>query len=186
MGLLFEVSRVMFLHGSDADRDRRRAIMSMPHALIVLFLMLFFGTARAESENYGYAKPADRDKCPVCGMFVAKYPDWVSEVRFRDGSYAVFDGPKDLFKYLSDMKHYASGRPREDIRSIYVMDYYAVSPIDGTAAFYVTGGDVRGPMGAEFVPFEKETDAREFLKDHGGKSVLRFKDITPAILDGLE
>ena len=25
-------------------------------------------------------------KCPVCGMFVAKYPDWTSTIRFKDGT----------------------------------------------------------------------------------------------------
>jgi nitrous oxide reductase accessory protein NosL len=119
-------------------------------------------------------------------MFVAKYPDWIAEVRFRDGGYAVFDGPKDLFKYLADLKRYAPNRRREDISSLYVMDYYTLRPIDGAAAFYVTGSDVYGPMGAEFIPFEKESDAREFLKDHGGRQILRFKDITPAVLKGVE
>ena len=42
-------------------------------------------------------KISARDKCPVCGMFVAKYPDWAAQIIFKDGSYAVFDGPKDMF-----------------------------------------------------------------------------------------
>jgi len=98
-------------------------------------------------------------------MFVAKYPDWIAEVRFRDGGYAVFDGPKDLIKYLNDLKRYAPGHHQEDIEAIFVMDYYEVRPIDGSTAFYVEGSDVKGPMGAEFIPFENESDARKFLKD---------------------
>ena len=31
-------------------------------------------------------KPGPKDKCPVCGMFVAKYPDWTAAVRFRTAS----------------------------------------------------------------------------------------------------
>ena len=45
-------------------------------------------------------KPEPREKCPVCGMFVARYPDWVAGIRFQDGSRALFDGAKDLFKLL--------------------------------------------------------------------------------------
>ena len=41
----------------------------------------------------------DKDKCPVCGMFVAKYPGFLAQIQFRDGSIAFFDGPKDFFKY---------------------------------------------------------------------------------------
>ena len=173
----------MMIHGS---RDNRRQQMSRLLAFLALFATLLLRLPLAESGENEYIKPAEKDKCPVCGMFVAKYPDWIAEVRFRNGGYAVFDGPKDLFKYLADLKRYAAGRRQEDIKAITVTDYYAVRPIDGATAFYVTGSDVYGPMGAEFIPFEKETEAREFLKDHEGKQILRFKDITPAVLRGVE
>ena len=119
-------------------------------------------------------------------MFVAKYPDWVSEVVFKDGSYAVFDGPKDLFKFLLDLKQYAPGKRQTDIDTVFVTDYYAVRPIDGRTAFYVQGSDVNGPMGRELVPFENEAEAREFLKDHGAMSIFRFNEITPAVLKELD
>jgi len=150
-----------------------------------LFVMLL-QVPLAESGEKVYTKPAEKDKCSVCGMFVARYPDWIAEVRFRDGGYAVFDGPKDLIKYLMDLTRYAPGRHREDIEAIFVMDYYAVRPIDGSTAFYVEGSYVKGPMGTEFIPFAKEVDAREFLKDHGGKRILQFTDITPAVLKQVE
>jgi nitrous oxide reductase accessory protein NosL len=41
-------------------------------------------------------------------------------------------------------------------------------------------------MGREFIPFQKEGDAREFLKDHKGKAVLRFQDITADVVKGLD
>ena len=49
-------------------------------------------------------KPGPRDKCPVCGMFVAKYPDWVGYVELADGTRLVFDGAKrriaaDVFQF---------------------------------------------------------------------------------------
>jgi nitrous oxide reductase accessory protein NosL len=171
------------------SRDDKRQQMSggpVPWALLALLVMLLLRPPLAESGENDYTKPAEKDKCPVCGMFVAKYPDWVAQIRFKDGGYAVFDGPKDLFKYLADLKRYAPNRRQEDLKAVYVTDYYAVTPIDGSTAYYVTGSDVYGPMGAEFIPFEKETDAREFLKDHGGKRILRFRDITPAVLKGVE
>ena len=40
-------------------------------------------------------KPSPTDKCPVCGMFVAKYPDFLARIVFQDGSYAFFDGSKE-------------------------------------------------------------------------------------------
>lgn len=170
------------------NKDHRRfpVLLRLTQAAAALIATLLLLTAVAVAAGKGYVKPADRDKCPVCGMFVAKYPDWLAEAAFRDGSYAVFDGPKDMFKYLADLKKYAPARRQADIEALYVMDYYSVKPIDGFTAFYVTGSDVYGPMGSEFIPFEKEADAREFQKDHRGKRILRYKDITTDVLRGIE
>jgi copper chaperone NosL len=138
------------------------------------------------AEAPAVAKPSPKDKCPVCGMFVAKYPDWIATLMFKDGTFRYFDGPKDLFKFLLDLKQYAPGKGQSDIDRFFVNDYYAVRQIDGREAFYVLGSDVYGPMGKELIPFEKETDARGFLKDHGGRSILRYHDITAAVLKQLD
>ncbi len=148
-------------------------------------VLLHFAIAAGAAEQ-GFVKPGAAEKCPVCGMFVAKYPDWTCEVLFKDGAHAVFDGPKDLFKYVTGLKEYAPGRTFADIDRIYVNDYYAVTPIDGRAAFYVLGSDTTGPMGRELIPFAREADAQEFLRDHKGKKVLRFRDITASVLKELD
>ncbi len=158
------------------------AVRNALASVIVLCLTVL----QADAAEQGFVKPGAAEKCPVCGMFVAKYPDWVAEVLFKDGSHVVFDGPKDLFKYLLGMKEYAAGKAPADIDRIFVNDYYAVSPIDGRAAFYVLGSDTTGPMGRELVPFAREADAQEFLKDHRGRKVLRFTDITPSVLKELD
>ncbi|MEX1309973.1 MAG: nitrous oxide reductase accessory protein NosL, partial [Candidatus Sulfomarinibacteraceae bacterium] len=44
-------------------------------------------------------------------------------------------------------------------------------------AFFVAGSDVRGPMGAELVPFATREDAEAFRSDHRGAAVLAFDDI---------
>ncbi|NTW58337.1 MAG: nitrous oxide reductase accessory protein NosL [Nitrospirae bacterium] len=140
----------------------------------------------AGAEGPAVAKPSPKDKCPVCGMFVAKYPDWLATVMFKDGTFRYFDGPKDLFKFLLDLKQYAPGKGQSDVDRFFVNDYYAVRQVDGRKAFYVIGSDVYGPMGKELIPFEKETDARGFLKDHGGRSILRYHEVTSAVLKQLD
>jgi copper chaperone NosL len=153
---------------------------------VIAAMVLVMSFSQAIAAEKKFTKPAERDKCPVCGMFVAKYPDWVAEVAFKDGTYDVFDGPKDLFKFIVDLKHYAPAKGKKDVDAVFVNDYYAVRPIDGLKAFYVLGSDVFGPMGRELVPFEKEADAREFLKDHGGRKILRFDQVVPAVLKELD
>ena len=131
-------------------------------------------------------KSLPKDKCPVCGMFVAKYPDFLAEIIFKDGSYAVFDGTKDMFKYYFDMRKYNPKKSLADIDFVYVTEYYSLNLIDGYRAFYITGSNVYGPMGKELIPFEKEADAKEFLKDHKGQSFLKFRDITHETIKGLD
>jgi copper chaperone NosL len=152
--------------------------------LILLMAMIGLNSAWA-----GEVKPVSvspRDKCPVCGMFVAKYPDFLVQVVFRDGSYAVFDGAKDMFKYCLDLKKYAPAKQGENIAAIFVKDYYSLEFTDGRHAWYVVGSDVYGPMGKELIPFGRESDAREFFKDHKGKTILRFNDVQTEVIRRLE
>ena len=147
----------------------------------VLVLLLLCGPAVGASPP---RTPATTTKCPVCGMFVAKYPDFLSQIIFNDGSYAAFDGPQDMFKYYLNIKTYNPKKKVSDIDSVYVTDYYALTPVDGLKAYYVNGSDINGPMGKELIPFGKESDAQAFMKDHHGKSVLKFEEVTAATLKG--
>ena len=147
-----------------------------------LLLLSLWVVAPAAAAEKAPPAPSAKDKCPVCGMFISPYPNWVGQIVFKDGGRFYFDGPKDLFTYYFSPHKYAPGRKRADIAEIHVTEYYSVAAIDGRKAFYVTGSDVRGPMGMELVPFAKKADADAFLKDHRGQKVLRFDEITPATL----
>lgn len=151
-----------------------------------LMALLLWVAAEASADPAEFVKPSPKDKCPVCGMFVTKYPDFVAEIVFQDGSYAVFDGVKDLFKYYLELGRYNPSKKPSDIRSIYVMGYYELQPTDATRAFYVIGSNIYGPMGRELIPFVTEGDAIEFMKDHAGKRILRFGDITADVIKGLD
>lgn len=117
-------------------------------------------------------------KCPVCGMFVAKYPDWTAAARFKDGTTSYYDGPKDMFNHYFDTARYTPGKRQTDIAALTVKEYYSLAMIDARAAFFVSGSDVNGPMGSELIPFSTEKDAKAFKLDHKGKLILRFNDIT--------
>ena len=119
-------------------------------------------------------------------MFVAKYADWSAQILFKDGSHAFFDGAKDMFKYCLNLKQYHPSMTTGDIDSVYVTDYYDLAWIDGTKAFYVTGSNVYGPMGRELIPFKEEAGAKDFLKDHKGKSILMFEEVTPEVVKTLD
>jgi copper chaperone NosL len=152
---------------------------------IILILICLQVSMAGAAENQ-IPKPSPKEKCPVCGMFVAKYPDWITAIRFRDGATVFFDGAKDMFKYFFDLQKYNPSKKQSDIGAIQVTNYYDLTLIDGFEAFYVAGSDIYGPMGRELIPFAKDEDAREFLKDHKGKLLLKFREVTPALIKTLD
>ncbi len=111
--------------------------------------------------------PGLRDVCRQVSCFVAEFI-------FKDGSYAVFDGAKDMFKYYLNMGAYDASRKKEDIESVYVTDYYSLGPIDGLKARYVIGKRRYRTDGAELFPFEKEEDAAEFNRRSRRAKTARF------------
>ncbi len=162
----------------------------LPGTLVASLLMFaFFAFAQpasAEQEKLVLPPPGPHDSCPVCGMFPAKYPDWVATIVFKDGHAHHFDGSKDFFKFLLNMKKYSKDHKKEDIAKMGVTDYYATRKINPLTAYYVIGSDVLGPMGHELVPHPDTYDADEFMKDHRGRAILRFDDITLELLEGLD
>jgi nitrous oxide reductase accessory protein NosL len=160
------------------------ALSPLKLILTLTLTLTLFSPAGAEERKV--LKPSPKDKCPVCGMFVAKYPDWVAAIRFREGSTVFFDGAKDMFKFYFDLKKYNPSKRQTDIETLQVTDYYDLTPVNGFEAFYVLGSDVYGPMGRELIPFAKEEAAKEFLTDHKGKSIIKFKEVTPALIKTLD
>lgn len=153
---------------------------------VLLCAWTAIAAAQAVPVNTPLPKPGPKDLCPVCGMLVSKYPNWVATIVYQDGHAHHFDGAKDMFKFWFDPPKYAAGHSREQIARIVVTDYYNLQPMDAKTAFYVTGSDVLGPMGHEFVPLASQADAQDFVKEHKGKRIVRFDEVTkdlPFLLD---
>jgi copper chaperone NosL len=141
----------------------------------VAVLLVICAAAQATERKPVEVKKSD--KCKVCGMFVAGYPNWVSQIIFSDGTYALFDGPKDMFRYYFNIAKYNPSKTQAEIDAIYVTEYYSAKPAEARKLLFVQGSDVNGPMGAEFIPIESNEKAKEFMKDHHGKKILTFDEI---------
>ncbi|MEW8383487.1 MAG: nitrous oxide reductase accessory protein NosL, partial [Candidatus Thiodiazotropha taylori] len=72
--------------------------LNMRRAILSIFACWLLHVAALQSQEL--PNPGPKDTCPVCGMFVAKYPEWIGTVLYKDGHAHHFDGAKDLFKYL--------------------------------------------------------------------------------------
>lgn len=144
--------------------------------LLILFLLLL--SAPLQAQETTPPKPGKGERCPVCGMFVAPYPDWIASMQFRDGSWLFFDGAKDLLRYYFSLPNKNDPRSHADIVQLYVTDYYSTRPVAASEVYYVLGSDVNGPMGAELIPVKGKAAAESFLVDHHGKKILSFSELS--------
>ncbi len=119
-----------------------------------------------------------KDKCPVCGMFVYKYPAWVTMSVDKKGNRHYFDGIKDQLKYYFE-------HPRDGVR-LYAKEYYTKKTIELHNAFFVIGSDVYGPMGDELIAFDSLLKAQRFMEDHKGKRIVRFSDLNKELVWSLD
>ncbi|PID81422.1 hypothetical protein CSB20_03105 [bacterium DOLZORAL124_64_63] len=143
---------------------------------VAIYLMRRESMAGHAADGPRIQVPEDA-KCPVCGMFVAKYPKWAAMLKTADGRVFYFDGVKDMMKfYLQPEKFHVKVRT-EDFVNVVVSDYYSLEPLDGTKAFYVVGSNVFGPMGNELIPLPNRKKAEAFLQDHFGERIYRFEEI---------
>ena len=121
-------------------------------------------------------KVPEDSKCPVCGMFVAKFPKWVALIKTENHAH-YFDGVKDMMKFYFAPNKFAHNHSKEDFNHIQVTNYYTLEAVDGKKAFYVVGSNVYGPMGEELIPFSTLKEAENFKNTHFGKKILKFEEI---------
>lgn len=135
---------------------------------------------RKENQSEDFISVPEDAKCPVCGMFVHKYPKWAAQIIYVSGGEEhslYFDGVKDQMKFYLEPERWGDYKNIE-ISEMLVTDYYTSKALRADKAFYVTGADVYGPMGKELIPFSSSDDAETFMADHSGKEILRFHEIT--------
>lgn len=123
-----------------------------------------------QKKSYPKLSTTKHEKCPVCGMFLYKYPTWISRINYETKSFG-FDGIKDMMKYYFTHK--------EGVKEMLVQEYYTQKTFEAREMYFVTHSDVYGPMGNELIAFKDLKSAKRFLLDHKGKEILLFDELTP-------
>lgn len=161
---------------------------TMKKTRLILFLLIVNLLTAAPvllADGIPVEEVSPQERCPVCGMFVAKYPNWIAQVQYDDrDEVRFFDGVKDMMVYYFDPGNYG-GPAQKPMRNLFVKDYYSLDWLQAKEAHFVVGSDVYGPMGHELIPFGTAGAAESFLKDHHGRQVLTFEQITPELIDSL-
>ena len=151
--------------------------------LWALFVLLW--TGRVARADPGLV-PGPAERCPVCGMLVADYGRWLAVIVFADGRRVWFDGPHDMVHYYMYLSEYEPEARRADVRAVYVTDYATGRLVRAEGVWFVTGSDVAGPMGPEWIPLTGRAPAERFLRQHRGERILAWEEIEARPAGGAE
>lgn len=131
--------------------------------------------------------PVEIDRATTCdldGMLLADYPGPKAQIHYvGQDKPSFFCDTVELFSML------LAGEQVRVVKAVYVQDmgqadweHPSGHWIDAKTAVYVLGSKREGSMGPTIGSFAQPADADKFAAEYGGK-VLRFADITPAMVD---
>lgn len=124
-------------------------------------------------------------RCPVCGMYPARFPRWPAQTIFKDGAAHYFDSPIDLFAFLQRVDRYNRRYTLDDVAVSYVTDFETGQWIEATNAFFVQGAGTVGPMRDADLPAFSSFDAADSFARGRGGAVLKSAQVTPALIQSL-
>lgn len=157
------------------------ALVRMSGVLIVCILTLVVASGASWAEEF--PKPGKNDRCPVCGMFVYKYPKWAAGLVFQSGARYFHCCPKCMLHNLHQVTKYQPGESRENLRLIWVTEYYTTKQMAAQDVLFVVGSNLIGPMGLDLIPVKGRAAAENLMKDYNGELILTLDQITPEIVD---
>ncbi|MHB1349106.1 MAG: nitrous oxide reductase accessory protein NosL [Desulfobulbaceae bacterium] len=122
-------------------------------------------------------EPTAADRCVVCGMPPANYPNNRAQILTSDNKTLHFCSGRCLVYFMADPSQYghAGVKPMFIWATVFpeaMYDYAA-------GLFYVAGSKGLGPMGPEPFAFRTRKDAADFMAEKGG-AFMPFEKLTPA------
>ena len=125
--------------------------------------------------------PADA-RCPVCGMYPARFSRWAAQSIFKDGAAHYFDSPLDLFVFLQRIDRYDRRYTPDDVAISFVTDVVSGQLIEAEDAFFVHGSTALGPMRDADLPAFSSREAAAALARSRGGHVRGWTDVTPELI----
>jgi len=155
--------------------------------IVFVSLSLFAETTTEKTFNAGAFYSMDFDKntsCLVRHFKVYKEPKWVGKIKVRNGKTVYFSSPKSLFEfYHVPGKWFDVGvKSERDFSEIVVTDYETLKHINAETAYFIYGTNVTSPAGDDLIAIETEEAAKVFSKAHNGKRILKFDEVSDALI----
>ncbi len=145
----------------------------MKSYVVIFTLIAIFGSINLASSQP--IKIEAHRECPLCGMYPALYPKFNCQIVFKDGTYEAFDSTIGLLIYLLFPNNL--GMKLQPVSKIFFKDYLKESWLEANDTFFVTGSEIMGPMGVEFLPVDSKQTATDLKKQEKGKDIIHFKNI---------
>lgn len=124
-------------------------------------------------------EPAPADKCTVCGMPPAMYPNNRVQILTADKKTLHFCSGHCLINFQAEPAKYGGGegKPAGVWATVYPEGMYDYAG----GLFYVVGSKAMGPMGQEPFAFRTRKDADDFVAKEGG-SVVLFSELKQSMI----
>jgi len=87
-------------------RDKSASLPAVPDDVCSVALPQSYDSSSGLALLSPRAVPVDA-RCPVCGMYPARSPDWAAQLIFTNGDTHFFDSPLSLHLYLQAIERYS-------------------------------------------------------------------------------
>ncbi|WP_324170750.1 nitrous oxide reductase accessory protein NosL [Sulfurimonas sp.] len=149
--------------------------------MIKVILAVVLASSVLLSYEMNFTRESD---CLVRHIKVYKEPKWVSKIELVNGKVLFFSSPKSMIEfYHQPGKWFDVGvKSESDFKDILVTDFSTLKPINAKGAFFVYGANVISPAGDDLPAFATYASAEKYFKEHNGKRIMHFKDISDALI----
>lgn len=120
--------------------------------------------------------------CPIKFVDTSRYPKWRAVILYKDNQKEFFSSPKSMLHYFYTQSY----RNFSGVQALYVTDYETGGLIESSEAYYVFGSRIVSMSGDDLIPFGTRESAEKFAKEHSGKRIFEFKEVTKKLVDYLE
>ncbi|WP_135823798.1 nitrous oxide reductase accessory protein NosL [Halorussus ruber] len=117
------------------------------------------------------AEPTESDRCAVCNMTVANFPEWNAQLTLEgDGGRRAFTcSPGCLVTLAAKPGQFVDGATGDDVANAWARDRTTTDLVDATTASWVLDPDderAGGPMSGNPLPFAEEADAESYVAEY--------------------
>ena len=186
-GTMTMKSKIAFESKEAAEEFAAKAggkIMDFNGALAMATKELSMSRPKIEAKRKKKGKieePGPEVRCPVCGMYSARYPEYRSQITTADGKQLHFCSSQCLVYFQADPNKYIKDVAK--IKSIWVTVFPDGDSEYAMGLHYLVGSSLMGPMGKEALPYRNKAAALNSAKENGGK-VVRYGALNPALVMG--